>query len=157
MIRRTAAHAARRRPPHPAGALDAYDPEEGTASLSFAELAESFPVTAARINLLSAYFRARSCFDSDAALARALEVDRTRLSAWKKAQAEPRTTHLRLLGDLATVGDVLRRILHPATIQDWLTTRQPELDGATPVEALRDGRLAEVLLAANATEHGAFG
>lgn len=135
-------------------ALLNYEPKQDSASIVFTDRAVE--VTPSRINLLSAYFRARISFDSDSALARALDVDRTRLSAWKKALAEPRRDHLRVLSDIATVSDELRRILHPDVVQDWLTSPQPELDGRTPVEALRDGRLADVLQSANATEHGAF-
>jgi hypothetical protein len=138
-------------------ALIDYEPAQNTARISLRARRGAYEVAASRINLLSAYFRARSSFESDTALARALDVDRTRLSAWKKARAEPRREHLRVLADLATVGDELRRFLHPAVVQDWLTSRQPELDGRTPVQALRDGNLADVLQAVNATEHGAFG
>jgi hypothetical protein len=142
--------------PADAALLD-YQPSDNSAAISFTTDRGAVEVRASRINLLSAYFRARSAFESDTALARALDVDRTRLSAWKKADAEPRREHLRTLADLATVSDALRRFLHPAVLRDWLETEQPELDGRTPIEALREGRLADVLQSANATEHGAYG
>lgn len=59
-------------------------------------------------------------------------------------------------GDLAVVVQELESFLDPEVIPDWLITEQYTLGGRTPVQALRDGDLAEVLQVVNATEHGAY-
>jgi hypothetical protein len=44
----------------------------------------------------------------------------------------------------------------PSAVQDWLTAPKLPLANRTPLEALREGRLADVLHAANAAEHDAY-
>lgn len=56
--------------------------------------------------------------------------------------------------DLEIVVEELENFLDPDVIPDWLLTEQ--LGGRTPMQALRDGHLAEVLQLVNATEHGAY-
>jgi hypothetical protein len=58
--------------------------------------------------------------------------------------------------DLAVVVRELEEFLDPDVISDWLLTEQFSLGGRTPIQALRDGDLAEVLHLVNATEHGAY-
>jgi hypothetical protein len=58
--------------------------------------------------------------------------------------------------DLATVMRELEQFLDADVISDWLITEQYTLGGRNPVQALREGHLAEVLQAVNATEHGAY-
>jgi hypothetical protein len=87
-------------------------------------------------------------------MAETLGVHRTRIAAWKTGKS-PDAENAELLSALATTMEVLLRFLDPEVVPDWLTTEQFELS-ATPMEALRAGRLAEVLQAANATEHGAY-
>jgi hypothetical protein len=101
------------------------------------------------------YHRARRGFASDTEMASVLGVHRTRIAAWKNGQLpDPGNAHL--LSSLASVVDDLLRFLEPEIIPDWLVTGQFELRNKTPIEALRAGQLAEVLLAANATESGAY-
>jgi transcriptional regulator with XRE-family HTH domain len=100
------------------------------------------------------YHRARRGFSSDSQMAETLGVHRTRIAAWKTGKS-PDPENAELLSALATTVEVLLRFLDPEVVPDWLTTEQFELS-ATPMEALRAGRLAEVLQAANATEHGAY-
>ncbi len=133
-----------------------FNVEQGFATLEFATGGRNVEVSTARLELLAAYLRARPAFGTDAALAAALGIDRTRIAAWKKGHAEPRREHVRILADLATTVDVLRRFLHPSVLDDWLTSPKVQLRDQTPVEALREGRLTEVLQAANAAEHGAY-
>jgi len=102
------------------------------------------------------YQRARRGFGSDAELAAALGVHRSRLSSWKSGMVAPSSSHARVLSHLAVTVAELAEFLDPDVIPDWLVTEQHTLGGLTPVDALRDGRLAEVLFAANATEHGAY-
>ncbi|HEX5725396.1 MAG TPA: Rv2175c family DNA-binding protein [Longimicrobiaceae bacterium] len=102
------------------------------------------------------YFRARRGFSSDQEMAAVLEVHRTRLVAWKQGVDIPNAQNAQLLSHVAVVVGELEHFLDPDVISDWLLTEQYTLGGCTPVDALREGRLAEVLQAANATEHGAF-
>jgi hypothetical protein len=57
---------------------------------------------------------------------------------------------------LAIVVEELDNFLDPDVISDWLLTEQLTLGGRTPMQALRDGDLAQVLQLVNATEHGAY-
>jgi hypothetical protein len=101
------------------------------------------------------YHRARRGFASDTEMAGVIGVHRTRIAAWKTGQL-PDPENAQLLAAVATTVDDLLRFLDPEVVPDWLTAPQFELGNAAPMEALRTGRLAEVLLAANATEHGAY-
>lgn len=105
---------------------------------------------------LSYYLRIRRVFTSDVQMAEMLGLDRTRLIAWKKGTSTPRLEHARYLADVATTVDALARFLYPTVVKDWLCTPQFELEDRTPVEMLREGRLTDVLLSVNATEHGAY-
>ncbi|WP_420127398.1 antitoxin Xre/MbcA/ParS toxin-binding domain-containing protein [Longimicrobium sp.] len=58
--------------------------------------------------------------------------------------------------DVETVTRELESFLDPDVIPDWLHTEQHALGGRTPMQALRDGHLAEVLQLANATEHDPY-
>jgi transcriptional regulator with XRE-family HTH domain len=102
------------------------------------------------------YYRARRGFSRDTELADVLGVHRTRLAAWKRGSVAPNPENGRLLAHLAVVVGELEEFLDPDVIPDWLFSEQFTLGGSTPLQALRDGRLAEVLYAANAAEHGAF-
>ncbi|HEX7242406.1 MAG TPA: Rv2175c family DNA-binding protein [Longimicrobiaceae bacterium] len=102
------------------------------------------------------YHRARRGFSSDQEMAEILGVHRTRLAAWKQGSALPGPENAQLLSHVAVVVEMLDRFLDPDVIADWLLTEQFSLGGRTPVDALRAGRLAEVLQAVNAMEHGAY-
>jgi hypothetical protein len=54
------------------------------------------------------------------------------------------------------VVEELLRFLDAEIVADWLTAPQYELGEQAPIEALRQGRLADVLQAVNASEHGAY-
>lgn len=143
-------------------AVVGYDVRTGVASIEVRSPRSQLPPTSVevasdRLVLISYYLRARRAFATDTEMAHTLGIDRTRLIAWKKGAAAPRQEHVRYLGDVATAVDTLRRFLHPAVVVDWLVSPKDQLGGDTPVDALRTGRLADVLRAANATEHGAFG
>jgi transcriptional regulator with XRE-family HTH domain len=112
--------------------------------------------TPEQLAAMADYHRARRGFANDAGLADALGVHRTRLAAWKRGEVAPNSENARVLSHLSVVVRELEEFLDPDVIRDWLLTEQLTLGGRTPAEALRDGRLAEVLYTANATEHGAF-
>jgi transcriptional regulator with XRE-family HTH domain len=116
------------------------------------------PVHASAVQLaaMADYHRARRGFTSDAELAEAMGVHRSSLTAWKTGVGAPTSDNARLLSHLAVVVTELEGFLDPDVIPDWLLTEQHTLGGRTPAEALREGRLADVLYAANAAEHGAY-
>jgi len=112
--------------------------------------------TPERLATMADYHRARRGFANDAKLAEALGVHRTRIAAWKRGTVAANAENARALSHLAVLVRELEEFLDPDVIPDWLLTEQVTLGGRTPAQALRDGRLAEVLYAANATEHGAY-
>jgi large subunit ribosomal protein L30 len=116
----------------------------------------TFPFLPERLAAMADYHRARRGFTSDVELAEALGVHRSRLAAWKRGLVAPSHENARMLSHLAVTVAELEGFLDHDVIPDWLLSEQYTLGGRTPTEALREGRLAEVLYAANATEHGAY-
>jgi DNA-binding transcriptional regulator YiaG len=112
--------------------------------------------TPAQVVAMADYLRARRAFASDQEMAEALNVHRTRLAAWKQGAEVPNPENAHLLAHLAVVVMELAEFLDTDVIGDWLLTEQGALGDRTPIQALREGRLADVLQAANATEHGAY-
>jgi transcriptional regulator with XRE-family HTH domain len=119
-------------------------------------LTRRMAVAAPQLAAMADYQRARRGFANDGELAEVLGVHRTRLAAWKRGVVAPNAENARALSHLAVVVGALGEFLDPDVISDWLLTEQYTLSGRTPAEALRAGRLADVLYAANATEHGAY-
>ncbi len=138
--------------------LRAFQPDRGIAVIEYGRERQRFTRerTPEQVIAMADYHRARHGFASDQELAGVLGVHRTRLAAWKQGSEVPRPENSQLLSHLAVVVQELERFLDPEVIGDWLLGEQLALGGRTPVEALRDGRLAEVLQLANATEHGAY-
>lgn len=99
------------------------------------------------------YLEARDAFRSDAALARALGVHRSRVARWK-AGDEPEEKNARLLRDLATVVSALKPVYDARVIAGWLDS--PRLEGRTPLDLLHDGNLPEVLHLVSAASTGAY-
>jgi transcriptional regulator with XRE-family HTH domain len=112
--------------------------------------------TPAQLVVMADYLRARRAFVSDQEMADALNVHRTRLAAWKQGNEVPNAENAQLLSHLAVVVAELAEFLDPDVIGDWLLSESELLAGRTPLQALRGGRLADVLQAANATEQGAY-
>jgi hypothetical protein len=138
-----------------------YDGRSGIATLESAatkrgSAAFGVAMPLERLALVSHYVRARTAFASDLEMSEMLGIDRTRLIAWKKGTSKPRQEQLRYLADVATTVDALRRFLHPTVMGDWLVAPKIQLEDRSPVDLLREGRLADVLQAANASEHGSF-
>jgi transcriptional regulator with XRE-family HTH domain len=134
-----------------------YSPEQGTLVLQVGGRRERYAhaLSPEQHMTIGSYHRARRGFATDVEMAEALGVHRTRIAAWKRGQApDPENAHL--LSNLATVVEELLRFLDSEIIADWLTAPQYELGEQAPIEALRQGRLADVLQAANASEHGAY-
>ena len=101
------------------------------------------------------YLLARHGFPSDRALADAVGVHRSQVSRWSQGKLAQRENAW-LLRDVATIVARLADDLEPGTIQKWLFANNPELDGDAPIDLLRQGRLPEVLMAAEAQTSGAF-
>jgi transcriptional regulator with XRE-family HTH domain len=135
-----------------------FDLKNGAATF---QIAESEYSRATEISIpfdwlvfLAHYLRVRRAFSSDVQMAEMLGLDRTRLIAWKKGASVPRHEHLCYFADVATTVDALMNFLHPSLVADWLTAPRTEFADRTPVEMLREGRLPDVLMSVNATEHG---
>ena len=77
----------------------------------------------------------------------------TRASRWSAGRLKATGGVAR---DLAIVVQELEEFLDPEVIPDWLLTEQYTLRSRTPIQALQDGDLAEVLRTVNETEHGAY-
>ncbi|HEY0152532.1 MAG TPA: hypothetical protein VGB92_11070 [Longimicrobium sp.] len=135
-----------------------FSPDRGTLVIEFKNRRWRYTQerTREQVIAMADYLRARRGFSSDQEMADVLEVHRTRLIAWKQGGEVPNSQNAHLLSHLAVVISELQEFLDPDVIPDWLLTEQYALGGRTPVRALREGMLAEVLQTANATEHGAY-
>lgn len=135
-----------------------FQPERGVAVLEFKRQRVRYTreKTAEQVYAMADYLRARRGFSTDQEMAEVLGVHRTRLIAWKQGADVPNARNAQLLSHLAVVVRELEEFLDPDVIPDWLLTEQYTLGNRTPVDALREGHLADVLQVANATEHGAY-
>ncbi len=135
-----------------------FEPDRGVVVLEFKRRRERYTRERlpGQVVAMADYLRARRGFSSDQEMAEILQVHRTRLAAWKQGAEVPNPQNAQLLSYLAVVVNELEEFLDPDVIPDWLVTEQYTLGGETPVQALREGQLAEVLQAANATEHGSY-
>lgn len=135
-----------------------FQPDRGVVVIEFKNRRARYTreKTPDQLVAMADYLRARRGFSSDQEMAGVLNVHRTRLVAWKQGSEVPNAQNAQLLSHLAVVVNELEEFLDPEVIPDWLFTEQYTLGGVTPVTALREGHLAEVLQAANATEHGAY-
>ena len=135
-----------------------FQPERGVAVLEFDRRRVRYTreKSSEQVFAMADYLRARRGFSTDQEMAQLLGVHRSRLIAWKQGADVPNPQNRRLLSHLAVVVQELAEYLDPDVIPDWLMTEQHSLGGRTPVQALREGSLADVLQAVNATEHGAF-
>ncbi len=89
-------------------------------------------------------------------LAHVAQVDPKTVYAWKAADAQPRAAAYDRLDELRDVVRVLSDSLTARGVGQWLHARNRVLDGARPLEALRDGAQTEVLQAAQAFVDGAY-
>lgn len=101
------------------------------------------------------YLMARKAFPTDSSLAEAIGVHRSQITRWKAGDpASPENAWL--LRDLAFAAETLAEHFDPTSANAWLHGRSPELNGESPVEAIRGGRVAEVLMALQAQVSGTF-
>lgn len=101
------------------------------------------------------YRSVRRAFPSDAALAQALRVDRSRVTRWKRGES-PSPHHAEQLLRLDAVVSLLAGFLEPAVVPDWLHGTNAHLGHRRPLDVLREGRLSEVIAAIEAERSGAF-
>jgi hypothetical protein len=101
------------------------------------------------------YGSVRRAFPSDAALAEALRVHRSRVARWKRGEP-PGTHHAEQLLRLDAVISLLSTYLEPEVFQDWLYGVNGQLGHRRPIDVLREGRLSEVIAAIEAERSGAF-
>lgn len=113
------------------------------------------PAPPSQIIRRALYLMARKAFPTDAALAEAIGVHRSQITRWK-AGDPANSENAWLLRDFAFAGETLSEHFEASTAHAWLHGRSPELEGETPVEAIRGGRLADVLMAIQAQASGAY-
>lgn len=103
------------------------------------------------------YLHARQGFRTDGELARALRVDKSRISAWKRGQT-PDPENARALRDLAVVVRRLGEATDPDAIPSWLHGLNPRLDDRRPIDLILDRppELPEVLAVIDAEEAAEF-
>ena len=132
--------------------------ERGVAVLEFGRQRVRYTRerTAQQVVAMADYLRARRGFSTDQQMAEIIGVHRSRLIAWKQGTDVPNAANAQLLSHLAVVVQELEQFLDPDVIPDWLLTEQFTLGNRTPVDALREGRLSDVLQTASETEHGAY-
>lgn len=94
-------------------------------------------------------------FPSDAEMARATGVSRSRVTRWKQGERAGDEGYLRLTG-LMSVILILADHFEPPTINAWLHGINANLRDQRPVDAIARGRIAEVIMAAHAERTGSF-
>jgi transcriptional regulator with XRE-family HTH domain len=92
---------------------------------------------------------------SQAQVARALDVDRSRVSRWL-ADEEPDRDNLLKLEAVEFVLSRLQLTYRRQTAMKWLFGLNPQLGDARPIDLLSRGRVSEVLRAIEADETGAY-
>jgi transcriptional regulator with XRE-family HTH domain len=94
-------------------------------------------------------------FGGQAEVARALGVDRSRVTRWLR-DAAPDATNQRKLESVEFAMARLLQTLHRETAVSWLYGLNAHLGDRRPIDLLADGRVSEVLAAIEAEETGAY-
>ena len=93
---------------------------------------------------------------SQSRLAELLEVSRSQPGKWSKGEESPSPAHARELIDLDHVVARVVSWLGPDTTMSWLNGSNAFLDGARPIDVLRERGSSEVVDALDAEMSGAF-
>ena len=93
---------------------------------------------------------------NQAAVARLLGVDRSRITRWLSANQQPGPDNRRTIDALEFVLARLRSRYQAQTAFKWLEGVNPHLRGARPIDLLRSGRVSEVIAALEADDSGSF-
>jgi len=73
------------------------------------------------------------------------------IARWTAAKpTSPSARDAQLLRDTLQIQNLLLGVDSPAVVRAWFTGMNPQLDDASPAEALADGRVREVMAAARA-------
>jgi hypothetical protein len=89
-------------------------------------------------------------------LARTLGVSPSQPSRWRSGHEVPSPEIASKLLDLDHVVALAMQAWDPVVVMDWMTTANGFLDGAQPIEVLRQRGSSEVIDALNATISGAY-
>ena len=92
---------------------------------------------------------------SQARVARALGVSRSRVSRWLKTE-EPDPENRRKVEGLEFVLARALSFMNPETVVAWLNGSEPFLNDARPIHYLARGRVADVIRALDAFHAGSF-
>ncbi len=95
-------------------------------------------------------------FGSRAKAARAIGVDRSRVTRWLEAGEEPALEHRRRIDAIEFALSRLTLRYRRETALKWLSGFNAHLGNVRPIDLLRAGRTAEVLEAIEADETGAY-
>ena len=94
-------------------------------------------------------------FDSDAEIAEALGVNRSRPGRWRAGQRPDAENADRIVG-LDAVIEMLSGYLSPTSIRKWLNGTNAHLGDRRPIAVLRSGMLSDVIAAIEAEKSGAY-
>jgi hypothetical protein len=78
------------------------------------------------------------------------------LYRWRKSQADPRSSHLRRILDLAFAVEELSEVYEPDATRVWLYSRNKLLGGERPVDMISRGEIDPVLQAIALLRDGAY-
>lgn len=71
------------------------------------------------------------------------------VSRWNQGRAYPHPSTEKTLLELEYIVDQLSDFYEPDEARQWIFARQKALDGRSPAELIRDGRIDDVLLLVN--------
>lgn len=94
-------------------------------------------------------------FRSQSRLARLLDVDRSNISRWLRAQT-PEPANRSRLETLEFVYSRLTQFLQSETAEKWLLGINQHLGNRRPIDLIREGRTAEVIAAIEQYEIGSY-
>ena len=87
---------------------------------------------------------------------RLLGVAASQPSRWASGQAVPSGRHARVIADLDHVFAVAHQVWAPGVARDWMTSANAHLDGARPIDVVRQRGSGEVVDALRAEAAGAY-
>lgn len=88
-------------------------------------------------------------------VADAVQADKSRVSRWVKG-AEPDDRNSSAINDLEYIYQRLSSFLDDESADKWIETPNSFLNGQRPIEAIHQGRMLDVLSAANQEEAGSY-
>ncbi len=89
-------------------------------------------------------------------VAEAVHADKSRVSRWAKGSAAPDERNVLAIENLEFVCQRLSRFLDNDSADKWLDSPNVFLKGQRPIELVNQGRIVDVLSAANQEEAGSY-